>query len=263
MKKQFNIGQGLSSDEKQRLIEMLNSFSDVFSQVPGRTDLIEHEIRLRDETPCKQPRFRIPEKLKPEVEAEIDNLLKGDFIRESDSEFVSNLVIVRRKDKSIRLCTDLRLINAKTIPCSYRGPDIQDVIHKAAGKRFTSRLDLRQFYWQIPLSKSSQKYCGFYVDGIGQFCWNVTPFGCMNASKTAQKLVDELLTGLRHSAAVFQDDVIIASHTFEQHLIDLSEVLTRLLDAKLTANEKKCDFLVEKLILLRHVIEDGKIRPSD
>ena len=60
------------------------------------------------------------------MEAEIATLLKGGFIRKSDSEFVSNLVVVRRKSKSIRLCTDMRLNNARTIPCAYEGPDIRN-----------------------------------------------------------------------------------------------------------------------------------------
>jgi hypothetical protein len=261
--KQFNIGNQLSDEQRQKLLQTLNKFPDVFSEVPGRTNLVEHVIQLRDERPCKQPKFRIPEKLKPEVEAEIANLIKGGYIRESDSEFVSNLVVVRRKTGSIRLCTDMRLINAKTIPCAYKGPDIQDIINKAAASKFISLIDLRQFYWQIPLSKSSQKYCGFYVDGIGQYCWTVTPFGCMNASKTAQKLMDKILSGLRHLAAAFQDDLIVFSSSFEQHLEHLNQVLTRLREAGLTANIVKCEFVVQKLSLLGHIVQDQTIRPSD
>jgi putative transposase len=113
------------------------------------------------------------------------------------------------------------------------------------------------------LSESSQKYCGFYVDGVGQYCWTVTPFGCMNASKTAQKLVDKLLSGLRDVAAAFQDDIICYSSSFEQHLVDLTNIFTRLREAKLTANASKCEFLVEKLALLGHVIQNGQIRPSE
>ena len=64
----------------------------------------------------------------------------------------------------------------------------------------------------------------------------VTLFGCMNASKTAQKLIDKLLSGLRHVAAAFQDDIICFSSSFDEHLIVLTKVFTRLREAKLTAN---------------------------
>jgi len=82
----------------------IRTFSGRVFEIPGRTDLVEHFIELRDEVPCRQPRFRISEKLKPEIKAEIQNLLKGGFIRESDNEFVSNLAVVRRKSGSMRLC---------------------------------------------------------------------------------------------------------------------------------------------------------------
>ena len=106
-------------------------------------------------------------------------------------------------------------------------------------------------------------YCGFYVDGVGQYCWTVTPFGCMNASKTAQKLMDKVLRGLRHIAAAFQDDLIVFSSTFEQHLEHLNHVLNRLREAGLTANIAKCEFVVQKLSLLGHIIQDQTVKPSD
>ena len=107
--KKFIMGNQLTDE-----FAVLERFPDVFSEVPGRTNLIEHDIKLRDETPCiRQPRFRIPETLKPEIEAEIQNILKSGFNHESDTEFVSNLVAVRRKSGFIRLCTDLRLVNQK------------------------------------------------------------------------------------------------------------------------------------------------------
>jgi len=78
----------------------------------------------------------------------------------------------------------MRLINAKTIPSLYKGADMQSVINKAAESN-VSVLDLRQFFWQISLEENSQKYCCFNTH-MGQFCWLVTPFDCMNASKTAE-----------------------------------------------------------------------------
>ena len=258
----FKIGDHLSQEEQTQLRQLLENFPDVFSDKPGRTHLIEHKIKLRDETPCRQPYYRTPEKLKPEIEAELKKLLAGGFIRESDSEFVSNLVVVRKRNNSIRLCTDMRLINAQTIPSYYQGSDMQNLLHKAAGSKYVSLLDLRQFYWQIPLHKDSQKYCAFNSH-MGQFCWTVTPFGCKNASKTAQALVDKILRGYYHAASSFQDDLVIWSASFAQHLVDLREVLSRLRNARLTANADKCSFVMKKLNLLGHVIEDGVIKPSD
>jgi hypothetical protein len=58
----------------------LDSFPDVFSNKPGQSHLTEHKITLQDETPCRQPHYRTPDKLKPEIEAELKKLLKDGFI---------------------------------------------------------------------------------------------------------------------------------------------------------------------------------------
>jgi hypothetical protein len=111
--------------------------------------------------------------LKPEIEAELKKILEGGFIHECDSDFVSNLVVVWRKDNSIRLCSDMRMTNAQIIPSYYQGPDMQNLLHKAAGSKYLSLIDLRQFYWQISLHKDSQKCCAFNSH-MGQVCWLVT-----------------------------------------------------------------------------------------
>jgi len=84
---------------------LLLTFPEVFSDKPGRCKLIEHEIRLRDESPCVQPRYRVPEKFKPQIEAELNKLLDGQFIREChNSKYMLNLFVVYKKNGSIRLC---------------------------------------------------------------------------------------------------------------------------------------------------------------
>jgi hypothetical protein len=113
---------------------------------PGRTQLIERVIRLRDETLIRQPKFRIPEKLKPEIEAELNRLLTGGFLAPCSSEHVSNSVIVRRPGNKIRLCTDLRAINSRTIPSGFRMADMQDILSKAAGSKCISLIDVNKFF---------------------------------------------------------------------------------------------------------------------
>jgi len=80
----------------------------------------------------------------------------------------------------------------------------------------------------------------------------------MNASKTAQALFN-----MNNAASSFQDHLIVYSSSFNQHLKDLKEVLTRLRNANLTGNVNKCCFVVKKLNLLDYVIEDELIKPTD
>jgi hypothetical protein len=78
-----------------------------------------------------------------------------------------------------------------------------------------------------------------------------------------QALVDKIFRGYHHAASSFQDDLVILSSSFQQHLIDLREVLSRLRNAGLAASVSKCSIIMNRLNLLGHVIEDGLIKPSD
>jgi hypothetical protein len=81
--------------------------------------------------------------------------------------------------------------------------------------------------------------------------------------KTFQKLIKKILRGCQDFAEAHLDDVAIYSSTFEQHLSQLREVLTRLKDAKLTANIAKCKFLLKCMTILGHVIQGGLISSDE
>ena len=102
----FNIGDQLDGMQKRKLLEVLESFPDVFSDVPERTDLVQCQIKLKDPTPCKIAAYKIPDSLKQEVEDQITKMLQLGLIEESDSEYSSPLAVVKKTDGSIRLCVN-------------------------------------------------------------------------------------------------------------------------------------------------------------
>ena len=60
----------LTSEELSKAKSLLNKWSDIFSTVPtdlGKTDLVQHEIKLTDSTPFKEPYRRIPPSMYEEV----------------------------------------------------------------------------------------------------------------------------------------------------------------------------------------------------
>ena len=104
--KRFNIGDHLDGMQKRKLLEVLESLSDVFRDLPGRTDLVQWQTKLKDPTPCKMAAYKIPDALKPEVEFQIAKMLQLELIEESNSEYSSPLVVVKKTDGSIRLCVN-------------------------------------------------------------------------------------------------------------------------------------------------------------
>ena len=84
--------------------KLLSKYSHVFSRVPldlGRTDLVKHSIKLEDKNPFKLPYRRIPPGIYDEVMQHIREMLQAVVIRESDSNYSSNIVLVMKTDGSL------------------------------------------------------------------------------------------------------------------------------------------------------------------
>ena len=120
----------------------------------GHTDLVKHQIKMEKEEPFKETYRRIPPGLIQEVREHLEEMLKAGAIRESESSYSSKVVVVRKKDGSIRFCVDFRKLNRRTVKDAYAIPRIEDSLHLLAGARYFSKLDLRSGYWQVELQES-------------------------------------------------------------------------------------------------------------
>ena len=173
----------------------LPKWQDVFSKSPtdlGCTNLVEHEIHLDNEQPFKEPYRRIPPALIQEVREHLKEMLEIGAIRDSKSPFSSNVVIVRKKDGTIRFCIDYRKLNQRTIKDAYAIPRIDDTLHLLAGAKYFSTLDLKSGYWQVELKEVDKAKTAFQVGSLGFYECNRMPFGLCNALATFQRLMERL-----------------------------------------------------------------------
>lgn len=123
-------------------------------------------------------------------------------------------------------------------------------------------LDLTQGYWQVAVAEESKPKTAF-VTHCGLFQFKVLPFGLSNAPATFQRLMNTVLAGLIYkSCAVYLNDIVIASPTFEQHLADLAEVLARLKSAGLSLKLSKCQFCLSELTLLGYRVTPSGVHPD-
>ena len=85
----------MSRDQQLELLEVLDLYPECFSDVPGYTDVVTHTIPLTDDfKPKRLHAYRVPEKLKPEVDRQIQEMLRNNIIRPSQSPMASPLVCV-------------------------------------------------------------------------------------------------------------------------------------------------------------------------
>ena len=252
----------LTPVQKDQVQDLLQQNLDVFTlpnQPKGRTDWVQHEIRVETEVPIKQAVRRPPIHLREAAEEEVKKMLKDDVIEPSNSPWASPVVLVKKKDGSLRYCIDYRKLNAVTIKDSYPLPRIDDSLDTLRNAKYFTTLDLASGYWQIELSDDAKEKSAFCTtSGLYQF--RVMPFGLTNAPATFQRLMERVLAGLQWKIClVYIDDIIIFSSSIEDHLKQLNEVFTRLRKAGLKLKPKKCHLFKRKVQYLGHVVSESGI----
>ena len=175
-------------------------------------------------------------------------------IQPSQSPWASPIVLVQKKDGSIRFCIDYRKVNKVTRKDSYPLPKVDDLLDSLAGAQWFSTLDLASGYWQVEVHPQHREKTAF-TTGQGLYEFRVMPFGLCNAPSTFQRLMELVLAGLRWDICLaYLDDIVVFGCTFEEHLQRLRIVLSRLRDANLKLNPKKCQFFQQSVSFLGHVI---------
>ena len=255
-----------SAINEEQCEEAQKSFSKwqhIFSQGPtylGHTDLVQHSIELEDDKPFKEPYRSIPPALIQEVREHLKEMLDIGAIRESSSPYSSNVVIVRKKDGTIRLCIDYRKLNLSTIKDAHAIPRIDDTLHLLVGAKLFSKLDLKCNYWQVELKKDDKAKTAFQVEPLGFYECNRMPFGLCNAPATFQRLMERCMVDMNlRDCLIYLDDIIIFSSTFDEHLGHLEAVFKRLQEHNLKIKPSKCEFLRNRVVYLGHIVSEEGI----
>ncbi|XP_034565105.1 uncharacterized protein LOC117830889 isoform X2 [Notolabrus celidotus] len=249
----------LSEDEQLQVRSICKS--EVFQETPGRTNLVEHTIVVKEDASVRRLSYRIPERLLVALKKEVDLMLSLGIIEASKSEWCNPVVLVPKKDGSIRFCIDFRYLNSISLFDSYPTPRIDDLLERLGKAKYLTTLDLCKGYWQVPLTEQSRKLTAFRTPW-GLFQFTVLPFGLHGAPATFQRLMDQVLSDFSGFAAAYLDDIVIYSNTWEEHLEHLQAVMDRIHSAGLTVNPSKCVFAAAETEYLGHIIGNGVIRPQ-
>ncbi|XP_063731577.1 retrovirus-related Pol polyprotein from transposon 412 [Eleginops maclovinus] len=247
----------LAEKDQCQVKSLLNKYIGVFSAYEGDigcTNLISHEIPLVDEVPIRQRYRRIPPSEYEAVKAHIHQLLESQVIRKSCSPFASPIVLVKKKDGSLRLCVDYRLLNSKTRKDAFPLPRIEESLDALSGACWFSTLDLAAGYHQVPVSEKDKSKTAFCTP-FGLFEWNRMPFGLCNAPSTFQRLMERIF-GDQHcqSLLLYLDDIVVFPNTVAEHVERLEAVLSHLQHEGLKAKLQKCSFFRPEVSYLGHVI---------
>lgn len=253
----------LPRDEKEKLMEVIKEYSDVFSKSKmdvGCTQLLQHKIDTGDSAPIASAPRRIPTALEEKVDKLVDELLAHDIIRPSESPWNSPIVIVAKKNGDIRLCVDYRRLNSVTKRAVFPIPATQQLLDCLSGSSYFSTLDLSQGYHQVLMDDDDIQKTAF-ATRRGQFEYKRMPFGLSTAPATFQRLMHIVLRQENWTKClIYLDDILIFGRDVDEHLSRLRSVLQRIREAGLKLSPSKCFFLQRKVQYLGHIISSKGIQ---
>ncbi|GJR00570.1 putative reverse transcriptase domain-containing protein [Tanacetum coccineum] len=187
-----------------------------------------------DLIPGVVPVAKSPYRLAPTKMQELSNQLKElqekGFIRPSSSPWGAPVLFVKKKDGSFRMCIDYRELNKLTIKNRYPLPRIDDLFDQLQGSRYFSKIDLRSGYHQLRVRE----------EDIPKTAFRMRPY-------------------LNKFVIVFIDDILIYSESKEEHEVHLKLMLELLEKEKLFRKFSKCEFWLQEVHFLGHVVNSEGI----
>ncbi|KAF9762485.1 Transposon Ty3-G Gag-Pol polyprotein [Nosema granulosis] len=195
-----------------------------------------HKIETADRGPIYQRTGRIP----IHYETRIRKNLQLGIISRSTSAWCSRIVPVTKPDGTLRMCIDYRPLNKITKKDIYPLPRIDEILDALAGSEYFTSLDATSGYYQIAVDKRDRVKTAFaWKERL--FELNRMPFGLCNAPAILQRTMDKILGNERGICVLpYLDDIIIYSKSLEEHKLHLTTVVSKLKDAGVCLNRKKC-----------------------
>lgn len=258
----ITINNELEPAQHQQLTSLVKQNEDVFSNCAGTTSVTEITINTGDAAPISTPPYRIAHSQLAAVKEEVQQMLEAGIIVPSKSAWAAPLLMVQKKDGTLRPVVDYRKLNKVTTPDPFPIPRIEDLIDQLSSARYISTLDLTKGYWQVPVAEESQEKTAF-VTSFGKYHFKKMPFGLRGAPSVFQRMMNSLFGDVTDHVAAYIDDLVIFSRTFEEHLVHLQETLDRLRKAGLTVKARKCQLAMYECLFLAHLVGRGQVKPED
>ncbi|GJR12276.1 putative nucleotidyltransferase, ribonuclease H [Tanacetum coccineum] len=224
-----------------------------YREIEFQIELIHGAIPI-----AKSPYHLAPSELE-ELSGQLKELQDKGFIRPCSSPWGAQVLFVKKKNGSFRMCIIYRELNKLTVKNRYPLPKIDDLFDQLQGSQFFSKIDLRSGYHQLRVHEDDIPKTTFRNRYV-HFEFTVMPFGLTNAPAVFMDLMNRVCRPyLDKFVIVFIDDILVYFKTREEHAEHLRLVLELLKKEKLYAKFSKCEFWLREVQFLGHVINGNGI----
>lgn len=247
---------------KEKFVELLIKYNDIFSKHAldcGEAKGFVHRIRLTDERPFRLPYRRVPPAHYQKLRQVLSEMEEQEIIKKSVSEYASPLVLVWKKDGNLRLCTDFRWLNMRTLKDAHPLPHQSDCLAALGGNTYFSTTDLTSGFYNIPMAEEDKKYTAFMTP-MGLYEYNRMPQGLCNSPASFMRMMLSIFGDLNFSSLLcYLDDLLVFASTEEAALERLETVFQRLRLHNLKLSPKKCHLMRSSVKFLGHIIDGSGV----
>ncbi|GAU48377.1 hypothetical protein TSUD_405390 [Trifolium subterraneum] len=228
----------------EELKESLNDHEELFMmfgslKLEGGAKLEEIPVVVPGTSPISMAPYRMSASELNELKKQLEELLEKKFIRPSVSPWGAPMLLVKKKEGSMRLCIDYlkkkegsmrlcidyRQLNKATIKNKYPLPRIDYLMDQLVGACVFSKIDLRSGYHQIRVKTEDIPKTAFRTR-YGHYEYTVMPFGVTNATGVFMEYMNRIFHSfLDKFVVVFIDDILVYSKSEEEHKEHLRIVL--------------------------------------
>lgn len=248
---------------RDRLFQIIERHESVFSRDKmdcGEAPDFVHKIHLVDERPFRLPYRRVPPSHYEKLRTALNEMEEKGIIRKSTSEYASPLVLVWKKNGDLRICTDFRWLNARTLRDAHPLPHQADALAALGGNILFSTMDLTSGFYNVPLFEEHRRYTAF-SSPFGLHEYNRMPQGLSNSPATFMRMMLSIFGDQNFTSLLcYLDDLMVFGPTEQIALERLEMVFSRLKDHNLKLAPKKCHFLRRSVKFLGHVISESGVR---
>ena len=181
-----------------------------------------------EEKPIKLRPYTYNETFANKIKAEIDRLIEANFIYEIEhTKWGSPIVVVPKKNGKLRVCINLKKVNAATIRDNYPLPITEHLLERVAKKEAYSFLDGFFGYNQVSIHPNDQHKTAFATE-FSIYAYRVMPFGLTNAPATFQRLMNHAFREhLTDFLEVYMDNLCVHSRSRTNHITHLVKVFEK------------------------------------
>jgi hypothetical protein len=258
--------QHFESQFPQKAIQtILGKYKSVFSEDVGTLKDIKAKFSLKPDAKLKFCKARpVPHSLKPAVDIKLDRLRNLGILKPVDhSEWATPIVVVPKKDKTVRICGDFKVALNQCINVDqYPLPRVDEIFSNLSGGEHFRKLHMKNAYTylQMEIEEEHQEFLTINTQR-GLFRFNRLMHGVASVPAVWQRAMDHVLQGIPCVHCII-DDMRITGSTTEEHLNNLEKVLSKLETFNLRVNIKKCDIFKDSVEFCGHKIDKNGLHKT-